>query len=133
MAVKLHIIFFFSSRRRHTRCALVTGVQTCALPISIRERINGLVDSGSFQEIGKLTGQGRYDGARLVSVTPAPYVMGLAQIDGRPVAVGGEDFTVRGGTSWSGDRKKGGPGGFVEVMACTYRIPAGNLIEGRGE
>src|SRR3546814_6012422 len=28
------MIFFFSSRRRHTRCALVTGVQTCALPIS---------------------------------------------------------------------------------------------------
>src|SRR3546814_10473806 len=28
-------LFFFSSRRRHTRCALVTGVQTCALPISI--------------------------------------------------------------------------------------------------
>src|SRR3546814_8630155 len=35
---RVHIIvdifFFFSSRRRHTRCALVTGVQTCALPIS---------------------------------------------------------------------------------------------------
>src|SRR3546814_4594162 len=30
------MFFFFSSRRRHTRCALVTGVQTCALPISIR-------------------------------------------------------------------------------------------------
>src|SRR3546814_4010089 len=32
-----HILFcfFFSSRRRHTRCALVTGVQTCALPISL--------------------------------------------------------------------------------------------------
>src|SRR3546814_7352754 len=30
-------IFFFSSRRRHTRCALVTGVQTCALPISDRQ------------------------------------------------------------------------------------------------
>src|SRR3546814_3356739 len=29
-----YIFFFFSSRRRHTRCALVTGVQTCALPIS---------------------------------------------------------------------------------------------------
>src|SRR3546814_8463671 len=28
-------MFFFSSRRRHTRCALVTGVQTCALPISV--------------------------------------------------------------------------------------------------
>src|SRR3546814_11288292 len=30
--------FFFSSRRRHTRCALVTGVQTCALPISFLVR-----------------------------------------------------------------------------------------------
>src|SRR3546814_14598105 len=29
------LLFFFSSRRRHTRCALVTGVQTCALPISL--------------------------------------------------------------------------------------------------
>src|SRR3546814_3687894 len=29
----INIIFFFTSRRRHTRCALVTGVQTCALPI----------------------------------------------------------------------------------------------------
>src|SRR3546814_1398349 len=29
----LCFVFFFSSRRRHTRCALVTGVQTCALPI----------------------------------------------------------------------------------------------------
>src|SRR3546814_2148131 len=37
------MLFFFSSRRRHTRCALVTGVQTCALPILAftrwRERI----------------------------------------------------------------------------------------------
>src|SRR3546814_1291276 len=30
----LFFLLFFSSRRRHTRCALVTGVQTCALPIS---------------------------------------------------------------------------------------------------
>src|SRR3546814_3385254 len=30
----MDLYFFFSSRRRHTRCALVTGVQTCALPIS---------------------------------------------------------------------------------------------------
>src|SRR3546814_11023843 len=39
------MVFFFSSRRRHTRCALVTGVQTCALPISypgLREvKVNG--------------------------------------------------------------------------------------------
>src|SRR3546814_2290491 len=36
-------IFFFSSRRRHTRCALVTGVQTCALPIlGLKGAIDGL-------------------------------------------------------------------------------------------
>src|SRR3546814_10921201 len=33
------LCFFFSSRRRHTRCALVTGVQTCALPIWLRDGI----------------------------------------------------------------------------------------------
>src|SRR3546814_9553879 len=37
--------FFFSSRRRHTSCALVTGVQTCALPISIRPGVS-LADFG---------------------------------------------------------------------------------------
>src|SRR3546814_9644104 len=31
----MRCVFFFSSRRRHTKCALVTGVQTCALPICI--------------------------------------------------------------------------------------------------
>src|SRR3546814_9458818 len=36
--------FFFSSRRRHTRCALVTGVQTCALPISLKR------DRSSFEK-----------------------------------------------------------------------------------
>src|SRR3546814_1109276 len=34
------MIYFFSSRRRHTRCALVTGVQTCALPISSNKKTN---------------------------------------------------------------------------------------------
>src|SRR3546814_7451785 len=34
MIMLCYFCFFFSSRRRHTRCALVTGVQTCALPIS---------------------------------------------------------------------------------------------------
>src|SRR3546814_3513889 len=35
-------VFFFSSRRRHTRCALVTGVQTCALPILDADDLLGL-------------------------------------------------------------------------------------------
>src|SRR3546814_1567489 len=40
----LFFCFFFSSRRRHTRCALVTGVQTCALPISEPDEWAGLAE-----------------------------------------------------------------------------------------
>src|SRR3546814_1252271 len=43
-----HCMFFFSSRRRHTRCALVTGVQTCALPICyFHELLTGVARSKS--------------------------------------------------------------------------------------
>src|SRR3546814_11921264 len=54
----LLVFFFFSSRRRHTRCALVTGVQTCALPIySSRPRSALLPPPGSqcFRIIGYLS------------------------------------------------------------------------------
>src|SRR3546814_532718 len=46
------VIVFFSSRRRHTRCALVTGVQTCALPISLvdAERKADFEEAGSHFE-----------------------------------------------------------------------------------
>jgi acetyl-CoA carboxylase carboxyltransferase component len=100
--------------------------------LTVRERIAGLVDADSFREVGKLTGSGTYQDGKLANVTPAPYVMGLGTIDGREVAIGGEDFTVRGGTSWGGTRRKGGQGGFVEDLAHEYRIPLINLIDGAG-
>src|SRR3546814_5721774 len=43
--------FFFSSRRRHTRCALVTGVQTCALPIFFSVDLAGQIFAHSYVEI----------------------------------------------------------------------------------
>ena len=100
--------------------------------MTIRDRLSGLVDSELFQEVGRLTGSAKYVDGVLQSVIPAPYVMGLAKIDGRDVAIGGEDFTVRGGTSWGGSRRKGGQGGFVEDIAHNYRIPLVNLIDGAG-
>src|SRR3546814_12659769 len=42
------VVFFFSSRRRHTICALVTGVQTCALPISFYQQIQTGVADGAI-------------------------------------------------------------------------------------
>lgn len=100
--------------------------------LTVRERIEGLLDPGSFAEIGKLTGTGTYIDSQVSGVLAAPYVMGLGKVDGRPIAVGGEDFTVRGGTSWGGDRRKGGQGGFIEDLAAQYRIPLVNLIDGSG-
>src|SRR3546814_5060631 len=41
MSSSMHWVFLFSSGRRHTRCALVTGVQTCALPIYVDEAFPG--------------------------------------------------------------------------------------------
>ncbi|MFY9212545.1 MAG: carboxyl transferase domain-containing protein [Aestuariivita sp.] len=98
---------------------------------TIRARIDALVDPGSFREVGKLAGTGSYVDGKPVAVTPGSYVMGLAKIDGRDVALGGEDFTVRGGTG-STARRKGGQGGYVEDLAHEYRIPLINLIDGAG-
>src|SRR3546814_1425528 len=49
----LFLCFFFSSRRRHTRCALVTGVQTCALPIS-----DVFIRGGVIASMGGVLGAG---------------------------------------------------------------------------
>ena len=101
--------------------------------LTVRERITGLLDAGSFREVGQLAGRASYnaDGS-LKTVEPAPYVMGLGNIDGRPVAIGGEDYTIRAGTGFGSDRRKGGQGGFIEDLAYSYRIPMINLVDGTG-
>lgn len=101
--------------------------------LTVRERFAELTDKESFREVGTLGGAGEYDkNNKLVRVTPAPYVSGVARINGRPVAIGGEDFTVRGGTTFGAARRKGGQGGFIEDLAHYYKIPLVNLIDGAG-
>ena len=96
---------------------------------TIRDRIAGTIDPGSFQEVGKLSGTGSYDeDGNLINVKPAPYVMGLGRIDGRLVAIGGEDSTIGGGTNWGDIRRKGGQGGFVDDLAEQYRLPLVRFI-----
>src|SRR3546814_7419012 len=67
----LSLFFFFSSRRRHTRCALVTGVQTCALPISVLSGSDGagagVAGAGAGAGAGAVVG-----GAADSSSLPAP-------------------------------------------------------------
>src|SRR3546814_7735775 len=75
----LFVFFFFSSRRRHTRCALVTGVQTCALPISstvsvltaTQEVIGVAADTGSQAWMRQSVGLVMDGTSNSVASTPA--------------------------------------------------------------
>ena len=92
--------------------------------LNIRERIDALVDPGSFLELGKTAGS--YADDTDDSFVPDPYVCGLATIDGRQVVVGGEDFTIKGGTE--GSKKPS----LVERVAAEYQIPLVLLHDGAG-
>nr|MCU0923565.1 methylmalonyl-CoA carboxyltransferase [Burkholderiaceae bacterium] len=98
--------------------------------LTVRERIDRLVDGGSFHEVGALSGIGEYDDAgALKHVTPANCVFGRASIDGRPVVVVGDDFTVRGG---SADASIANKPLMAEDMAAEFRLPIVRIIEGSG-
>jgi acetyl-CoA carboxylase carboxyltransferase component len=98
--------------------------------LTIRERIAGLVDPESFSEQGPLAGHSESDDdGKLISFTPGNYVLGLAKIDGRPCAVGGEDFTQRGGSPTPAGLRKSV---YAEDLACRYRVPLVRFLEGGG-
>ncbi len=68
--------------------------------LTVRERIDRLLDQGSFQEVNTHLGEAHYDAEnRLVSYRPNSIVRGYGAIEGRPVIVEGEDFTIRGGAA----------------------------------
>ncbi|MGH7365451.1 MAG: carboxyl transferase domain-containing protein, partial [Candidatus Rokuibacteriota bacterium] len=97
---------------------------------TIRERIDRLVDAASFHEIGKIAGKASYDANNdLKDLTPSNFVFGRARLDGRPVVVGGDDFTVRGG---SADATIKGKHNQCEQMANELRLPLIRLVEGSG-
>jgi len=98
--------------------------------LTVRERIDGLVDPGSFHELGSIAGKASYDvDGKLAGFIPANLVMGRAKIGGRPVAVAGDDFTVRGGAADAAIR---GKLVTVERMAQDLRIPLVRLVDGTG-
>src|SRR3546814_1650103 len=86
--------FFFSSRRRHTRCALVTGVQTCALPIFLSDTFTRLkrstadldIASGELNSIATLMAQGtREQFSRTDQVATAMHEMSATRSEERRV------------------------------------------------
>src|SRR5215475_14439301 len=98
--------------------------------LTIRERIERLVDAGSFHEVGKIAGRAQYDERNdLVNLTPSNFVFGRARVDGRPHRPAVDDFTVRGG---SADATIKGKHLMCERMANEMRLPLIRLVEGSG-
>ncbi len=98
--------------------------------LTVRERIDHLLDKGSFREVGALTGQASYDDTgALTALTPANFVTGTGRIDGRRVVVAGDDFTVRGGAADAAIVEKQV---YAERMAHDLRMPMVRLVDGTG-
>ena len=98
--------------------------------LTVRERIDKLIDRGSFHEIGAVSGIGEYDSSGVLQkLTPANCVFGRARVDGRTIVVVGDDFTVRGG---SADASISAKPLMAEEMAHDFRLPIVRIVEGSG-
>ena len=98
--------------------------------LTIRERIDALLDAGTFQEQGQATATPDYDEQdRLLGYVPANYVLGFGRIDGRRVVVGGEDFTLKGGSPNAAGLRKSV---YAEHLAVQYKVPLVRSLEGGG-
>ena len=97
---------------------------------TIRERIDLMLDKDTFHEVGKIAGMATYDGKNdLEELVPSNFVFGRGKVDGRPVVIGGDDFTVRGGSADATIKEKHQ---LCERMANELRLPLLRLVEGSG-
>jgi acetyl-CoA carboxylase carboxyltransferase component len=98
--------------------------------LTVRERIAALLDPDTFQEHGRATAVPDYaaDGT-LSGYVPANYVVGFGAVAGRRIVVGGEDFTLKGGSPNAAGLRKSV---YAEHLAVQYRVPLVRLLEGGG-
>ena len=94
--------------------------------LNVRERIDKLLDKGSFRETGAITGVPTFDRDRLVKLFPSNFILGTGRIDHRRVVVGGDDFTIRGGAA---DAAIGRKAPYAERMALDLRLPMIRLVD----
>ncbi|MBW2348236.1 MAG: propionyl-CoA carboxylase [Deltaproteobacteria bacterium] len=98
--------------------------------LTVRQRIDKILDQGSFREIGALTGAEKYDEhGNLIEFTPANVVIGSGRVDGRAVVISAEDFTVRGGSSEATISDKWI---WAETLALEMRMPLIRLVDTAG-
>ncbi|SEM12838.1 Acetyl-CoA carboxylase, carboxyltransferase component [Mesobacillus persicus] len=98
--------------------------------LTVRERIDCLLDDGTFHESGAIAGKAKYDDdGQLIDFTPANFILGTGRVNGRKVVVGGDDFTVRGGAA---DGAIYGKQVYAERLAHDLQIPIIRLVDGTG-
>ncbi|MEM9620431.1 MAG: carboxyl transferase domain-containing protein [Pseudomonadota bacterium] len=98
--------------------------------LTIRERIAEVLDSGSFREHGRATASPVYDdNGQVQEYVPANYVVGFGKIAERRVVVGGEDFTLKGGSPNAAGLRKSV---YAEHLAVQYKVPLVRMLEGGG-
>jgi len=98
--------------------------------LTARERIDLLVDAGTFTEMGLLAGKGSYDAQGVFrSLKPSNAIMGTAEIAERRIVVSADDFTIRGGSSESTVSDKWL---YAERYAHQMRLPIVRLVETAG-
>jgi acetyl-CoA carboxylase carboxyltransferase component len=96
--------------------------------LTCRERIDGLLDPGSFREIGSLAGFATFDEAGdVVEFTPASHVGGQGRIEGRACIVCADDFTSRGGHA---DGAIGQKSRYLDRLSIELRTPSIRLLDG---
>ena len=98
--------------------------------LTIRERIDTLLDPNSFREHGQATASPVYDDHdEIIEYAPANYIVGFGKIDQRRIVVGGEDFTLKGGSPNAAGLRKSV---YAEHLAVQYKVPLIRMLEGGG-
>ena len=98
--------------------------------LTIRERIDTLLDPNSFREHGRATASPVYDDHdEITEYAPANYIVGFGKIDQRRIVVGGEDFTLKGGSPNAAGLRKSV---YAEHLAVQYKVPLVRMLEGGG-
>ena len=98
--------------------------------LTIRERIDTLLDSNSFREHGRATASPVYDDHdEITEYAPANYIVGFGKIDQRRIVIGGEDFTLKGGSPNAAGLRKSV---YAEHLAVQYKVPLVRMLEGGG-
>lgn len=96
--------------------------------LTCRERIDGLLDPGSFREVGSLAGFATFDeDGNVAEFTPASHVGGQGRIDNRPCIVCADDFTSRGGHA---DGAIGHKSRYLDQLSIELRTPSIRLLDG---